>query len=173
MTKLMNSALVVALLSTLWIASAMDERARTMRATPLNVVPVLLYFGEAEAMGVAPEVRWLPADEVNPGRLIEELIQGPKDPRLRRSMSASTRVRSVYTVPGRVTVDFDDAIVRDHPGGSAGEIITVYSVVNTLTELPDVTEVAWRINGEEVVTLVGHMDLSRPLPREPEVIVKP
>ena len=114
--------------------------------------------------GSLPEVRWLPADEVNPGRLIEELIQGPKDPRLRRSMSASTRVRSVYTVPGRVTVDFDDAIVRDHPGGSAGEIITVYSVVNTLTELPDVTEVAWRINGEEVVTLVGHMDLSRPLP---------
>jgi len=63
--------------------------------------------------------------------------------------------------------------VRDHPGGSAGELITVYSVVNTLTELPGVKEVRWLIDGQAVESLAGHLDLSRPVARSDEIIVDP
>ena len=71
-----------------------------------------------------------------------------------------------------VVVDFDRTLVREHPGGSTGEILTVFSVVNTLTEIPGVRKVAWRIEGQPVETLVGHLDLSRPVERDPSLIVE-
>src|SRR5690606_19439624 len=87
------------------------------------------------------------------------------------SIPPATTVRSLSIDGETLTVDFGDEIVRDHSGGSAGEIITVYSVVNTLTELPGVRWVAWRIDGRTVESLVGHLDLSRPIGRNDDVVV--
>ena len=106
--------------------------------------PVVLYFAAPDAAGLVPEIRWLPL-----------------------------RIRSVTVEGDLAVVDFDGELVRRHPGGSAGEILTVFSVVNTLTEIPGVRRVAWRIDGRAVETLVGHLDLSRPVERDPSLILSP
>ena len=55
---------------------------------------------------------------------------------------------------------------RAHPGGSLDELLTVYTIVDALTaNLPAVTAVQLLVDGKEVDTLAGHVDLSRPLPR--------
>ena len=61
-------------------------------------------------------------------------------------------------------VDLSRDVVTAHPGGSLDELLTVYSIVNALTmNLPAVTSVQVLVDGKEVDTLVGHVDLRRPL----------
>ena len=51
-----------------------------------------------------------------------------------------------------------------HPGGTINEMLSIYTLVNALTEnLPAVTPVQVMVDGQEVETLAGHVDLRRPL----------
>ena len=51
-----------------------------------------------------------------------------------------------------------------HPGGALDELFTVYTIVNALTvNLPAITRVQILIDGKEVDTLSGHVDLRHPL----------
>jgi hypothetical protein len=60
-----------------------------------------------------------------------------------------------------------------HPGGSAAELLTVYAIVNAVTaNLPAIMRVQILLDGKEVDTLAGHMDLRRPLQRN-ESLVQP
>ena len=52
----------------------------------------------------------------------------------------------------------------NHPGGTTNEMLTVYALVNTLTSnLPAITGVQLLIDGKEIDTLAGHLDLRRPI----------
>jgi hypothetical protein len=76
-----------------------------------------------------------------------------------------TTLRALYlTNNGSAFVDLSREVVTAHPGGSLDELLTVYSIVNALTmNLPAVTAVQVLVDGKEVDTLVGHVDLRRPL----------
>ena len=63
-------------------------------------------------------------------------------------------------------MDLTEEVTLDHSGGSLDELFTVYAIVNALTtNLPSVTAVPLLIEGQEVATLVGPVDLRRPLER--------
>ena len=64
-----------------------------------------------------------------------------------------------------LTVDLDGNIVKHMVGGSTGEEFLVGSIVDTLTSFPEVTQVKFLVDGQEIETLSGHMDLSTPLER--------
>ena len=80
---------------------------------------------------------------------------------------AGTTLRALYlTSRGEAYVDVSPEIVAGHPGGSLHEILTGYAIVNALTvNLPDITAVQVLVDGREVDTLVGHLDLRQPLRR--------
>jgi hypothetical protein len=64
-------------------------------------------------------------------------------------------------------VDLSPEASRSHPGGSLDELFSVYAIVNALTvNLPAVTSVQILVDGQEVDSLAGHVDLRRPLPRD-------
>ena len=70
-------------------------------------------------------------------------------------------------------VDLDATVRAKHPGGSMNELFTVYTIVNAITtNLPDVQSVQLLIDGREVDTLAGHVDLRRPL-RKNEALITP
>ena len=53
---------------------------------------------------------------------------------------------------------------QGQPGGSEAELLTVYSVVNSLTaNFPAVKRVQILIEDRPAPTLAGHVDLTRPL----------
>lgn len=83
------------------------------------------------------------------------------------AIPSGTAVRSLFlTSRGEAYVDVSKEIVGGHPGGSLPEALTVYAIVNALTvNLPDVTAVQILVEGQEVDTLVGHLDLRHPLRR--------
>jgi Sporulation and spore germination len=76
-----------------------------------------------------------------------------------------TTLRAVFiTKSGDAYVDLSREARSAHSGGSVNELLTVYTIVNALTvNLPAVTGVQVLIDGKEVDTLSGHVDLRRPL----------
>ena len=76
-----------------------------------------------------------------------------------------TTLRAVFiTKTGNAYVDLSREARGAHPGGTVNELLTVYTIVNALTvNLPAVTAVQLLVDGKEVDTLSGHVDLRRPL----------
>lgn len=76
-----------------------------------------------------------------------------------------TTLRAVFiTGDGDAYIDLSREVVAGHPGGTINELLSVYTLVNALTEnLPVVTAVQVLVDGREVDTLAGHVDLRRPL----------
>jgi spore germination protein GerM len=76
-----------------------------------------------------------------------------------------TALRAVFlTDTGDAYVDLSREVVSAHPGGTVNELLTIYTIVNALTDnLPAVTGVQLLVDGRELETLSGHIDLRRPL----------
>jgi hypothetical protein len=84
---------------------------------------------------------------------------------LTSAIPPGTKVRALYvTDHGEAYVDLSGEVATAHPGGSLNELLTVYTIVEVLTtNLPALNAVQLLIDGHEVDTLVGHVDLRRPL----------
>jgi spore germination protein GerM len=94
---------------------------------------------------------------------VKELIEGPRTD-LVATFPPAAEVREVFlTKDGTAYVDFSQSLVDLHPGGSSGEIETVFSLVDTLTfNFPEIKRVKILVEGEERATLKEHLDLTRP-----------
>ncbi|MGE4518745.1 MAG: GerMN domain-containing protein [Desulfobacteraceae bacterium] len=105
--------------------------------------------------------------------LIETLLRGPAGEDLMSAVPEGTKLLSLYIQDNLTAVlDFSEEIRENHPGGSQAEILTIYSIVNTLTlNIEEIKEVKILINGNEAETLAGHIALSFPL-KENLTIVK-
>ena len=81
---------------------------------------------------------------------------------------AGTTLRALFVTPkGEAYVDLSRELAESHPGGSLNELLTVYALVDALTaNLPAITAVQVLIDGKEVETLAGHVDLRRPLAKD-------
>jgi len=76
-----------------------------------------------------------------------------------------TTLRGVFlTDRGDAFVDLSGEARTRHTGGALDELFTVYAIVNALTmNLPAVKRVQILVEGKEVDTLAGHVDLRHPL----------
>lgn len=76
-----------------------------------------------------------------------------------------TTLRALFmTEGGDAYVDLSREVTAAHTGGTLDETLTIYTIVNALTaNLPAITSVQVLVEGKEVDTLSGHVDLRRPL----------
>jgi spore germination protein GerM len=102
-------------------------------------------------------------------QIIEAQIAPVAEP-LVSAVPAGTKLRSVFvTDRGEAYVDLSREAKAAHGGGTLDELLTVYTIVDALTEnLPAVTSVQVLVDGKEVDTLAGHVDLRRPLAKNLE-----
>ena len=96
--------------------------------------------------------------------VVEELVKGPQKG-LVGTLPADTKViDSFVTSAGIAYVDLSKEAALKHPGGSRGELLSVYSIVNSLAaNFPAVKRVQILVEDRQVPTLAGHVDLTRPL----------
>jgi spore germination protein GerM len=102
---------------------------------------------------------------VEQARQIIEAQIGPVAEPLVSAVPPGTRLRALFvTDRGEAFVDFSRELVTGHSGGSTNELLTVYTIVEALTaNLPAVTAVQLLVDGKQVETLAGHVDMRRPL----------
>ena len=135
---------------------------------------VKLYFGvPGEDYLSLEERRVVLGEEPNTQMkaVLEELIRGPEDKDLSRTVPGETEVRAVYLREGEIFVDFSSSLAENHPGGSTGELLTIYSIVDTLLlNFPSYTRVQILIQGKSHQTLAGHIDIRGPFLLQPEII---
>ncbi|MBU1713099.1 MAG: GerMN domain-containing protein [Proteobacteria bacterium] len=127
---------------------------------------ISLYFADTDNAFLKSEQRSIPrtSDPAELGRvIIESLIKGPGGG-LVRTIPEEASLKAFYiTKDGSAYADFTAAIRDKHPGGSSSELLTVYSVVNSLVmNIPKIKRVKILIEGRESMTLAGHMDLRFP-----------
>lgn len=72
---------------------------------------------------------------------------------------------------GTLFVDFSKELKERHPGGSWAEMLTIYSIVDTIIKnFPDIKRVKILIEGEEIETLAGHIDTRLPLTENKDIV---
>ena len=124
-------------------------------------------------MSVEREVPYADRTEAQARRILEAQFVSAAAP-LVSAIPAGTTVRAVFLTPqGTAFVDLSAEIAAQHPGGSLNELLTVYTIVQVLTtNLPAVSSVQVLVDGKEVDTLAGHLDMKHPLPRADEWVVE-
>jgi spore germination protein GerM len=117
--------------------------------------------------GVEQEVLYAESTAEQARRIIEAQIALPPEPHV-SAIPAGTKLRTVFfTKAGEIYVDLSAELQTNHPGGTTNETLTVYALVSALTSnLPAVTGVQILIEGKEVDTLAGHLDLRRPFEQD-------
>ncbi len=142
-------------------------------------VPVILYFSDEQDTKLVKEIRYVDIKEAKKGAstlasaMVKELIAGPKAKGLKAVIAQGTTLRAPVTIEGRVaTVDFTKEFVENHPGGKTIAELTVYSIVNTLTELKDVERVKIIINGKATKNFKDNVTLNNDFPRNDAVVNK-
>lgn len=140
---------------------AASDDARKIQAT-------LFYVSDdgLELVPVSQEVRYgaTPAEQA---RYIVEAQLAPPAANFASAIPKGVTVRSVF-IGGRneAYIDLSAEFSRDHGGGSQNEALAVYALVNAVNvNLPTVTGVQILIDGHEVDTLAGHVDLRQPFGR--------
>ena len=142
------------------------EEIREEPPSVLEETEIVLYFADDNAQFLIPEIRRIKKTNDLAKQAVLELIKGPVDSGLYPTMPSATIINALYISDRIAYIDLSPELIKNHPGGSAGELLTVYSLVLTLTSFPDIDKVQILVGGSSKDTLVGHIDVSMPLERD-------
>ena len=124
---------------------------------------IKVYFATADASYLKVENREIDDESDLYFQVFEELKAGPENSKLSETIPEGSQLLDYSLEDKLLTLNFNLALKNNHWGGSTGEMLTVYSIVNSYTVFSEVKSVKILLEGEEVESLVGHLDLSQPL----------
>lgn len=134
-------------------------------ADPVTSVKVVdLYFANADATGLNKEERKIEVNKNQPLEkyVMEELIKGPYEEGNVATVPSETKIRNISTTDGICYVDLSSEFVTKNNGGSTGETLTIYSIVDSLTALDNIDKVQFLIEGEKQDEYKGHIEFGKP-----------
>lgn len=164
-----------------------DTTAKASGTTPVSPTPtapvtptgsteesvkLTLYFPNADASGlIATERTVVVKDSAVIKSMFEELKTPPKG--MEKPLpEGTTLLGAIVSNEGVATIDLSSDFKKNFAGGSTGEQMTMYSIVNTLTTLPSVTSVQFLLDGKKLDGILGNLDTSTPLKRNESLLSK-
>jgi hypothetical protein len=155
-----------------WLATVPDGAAQPIStpAPEARKIRARLFYVDEQGtglQGVEQEVLFGDGTAEQARRIVEAQIAPAPDGRV-SAIPAGTKLRTLFfTKAGEIYVDLSADVQTNHPGGTTNETLTVYALVSALTSnLPAVTSVQILVDGKEVDTLAGHLDLRRPIEQD-------
>ena len=138
--------------------------------TPRSV-KLTLYFPNSDASGlISTERTVVVADQEVIKAMFNELASPPSG--IQKPLPKGTTLISASVKDDVATIDLSTEFQKNFGGGSAGEQMTMYSIVNTLTTLPNVHSVQFLLDGKKLDGILGNLDTSAPLKRNEGLILK-
>ncbi|MBR5468452.1 MAG: GerMN domain-containing protein [Firmicutes bacterium] len=125
---------------------------------------ITIYFADATAQTlVKEEIRVnVNINENLEKYIMEALIAGPSGEGKLRTVPAETKIRDIKSADGICYVDLSEDFVTKHGGGETAEMLTVYSIVNSLTRLSSIEKVQFLIEGEKRSQFKGGLEFDKP-----------
>ncbi len=141
---------------------------------PGRKIKARLYYVSADGTrltGVDREVAYADGAAAQAQEIVSAQLEAVASP-LVSAVPPGTTLRALYLTPkGEAYVDLSREASTAHTGGTQDELLTIYTIVNALTSnLPAVTSVQLLVDGKEVDTLAGHIDLRRPLEKNTDIV---
>ncbi len=130
-----------------------------------------LYFASADGVSTVPEKRevYYSRNVTLEKLVIDQLLKGPETEGLLSALPSGSKLNSItVSENGVCIVNFDGAIETAVSGIT--ENVTVYSIVNSLTELDNIKQVQILVNGETPHLSNTDMDLTKAISRNEDII---
>jgi spore germination protein GerM len=142
---------------------------------PTAHITATLFYGASDGQTLVPVRVDVPlaSDVVAQGQaILTALLETSAPEPLVSVIPEGTKLRAFYVTPrGDAFVDLSSEVTTRHPGGSLTELLTVYAIVNAVTaNLQAVQRVQILVDGREVDTVAGHVDVRRPLARDTSLV---
>jgi len=150
-----------------------DEPATDKR---LNLAVYYVKFTDQDAYLVR-EVHQVPYTQGVAKAALEELIKvDPSTPGATRVLPAETKINGISIKDGVATVDFSEEVLQANVGAT-GEALGIQSIVNTLTEFPEIEKVSFLVGGkldDKAKDWWGHIGLyDMPFERDVSKVYEP
>lgn len=113
---------------------------------------VELYFAAADGVSLVLEKRTIKITDQQPIEqyIINELIKGPTDKKLKSLLSDKTVLVSADLDENICYLNFKSDFLKINEGNSEREKLVIYSIVNSLTELKTISRVQFYMDGKRV-----------------------
>ena len=133
----------------------------------VTTMQVTVYYPDQAGMALIPVKREIKFTDEGQKYIeaVNCLLDAPTEEELTKIFPKGAKIKSITLDNDTAVVDLDAGITKNFVGGSTGEEFLINSVVDTLTEFDEIKQVRFLIDGKEVETLAGHMDLSEPIKR--------
>lgn len=159
-----------------WLTTPGEEEAASeaAAAAETRTIRARLLYAAPDGERLIPVEREVPYGEgtlEQAKHIIEAEIAPAAAPNVSPIPDGTKLIALFLTTRNEAYVNLSGEIRSNHPGGTTNEMLTVYALVNSLTlNLPAITGVQILVDGKEVDTLAGHLDLRRPLLQNDELI---
>ena len=121
---------------------------------------ITLYFANKDGTKLVPEVQEVHySSNISMEKLImEHLLKGPENKELRSAVPQGTKLVSVSVLDGVCFVNLDEGFLDQNY--EISEPIVIYSIVDSLVELPNINKVQIAVNGDSDKVYRDKYDLS-------------
>lgn len=138
-----------------------------------NTIELTLYFPNLDSTKLIRETRSVVQnDNISTAQLIvSELMQDSASGAHDTLIPKNAKLSSIETKDSTCFVNFSKEFIDRKSEEDANEIMTIYAIVNSLTELNDIKKVQFLIEGQKVENY-GSVIFSQPFERSENIIAK-
>lgn len=146
-----------------------EQAPPEVQRIPEETKSITVFFGNKGADGFLTETREIAAGggfEAQVKAAVGELIKGPQGGDRVGVIPPGAELRQAFWVEDSQTLflDFNNALVANHPGGSAGEYFTIGAILKTVSaNFPQVKRVQFLIDGNTAESIAGHYAVDKPI----------
>ena len=134
-----------------------------------------IYYGVKGKDKLESEVKRVRKNSMRIGQarqIVNSLLDAPSNERLYRILPENLTLRGLFYDSGLFIIDFSREFNKIYSYGANEQVLAIYSIVNSITELDPKAKVRFLINGTEPEGDEGHLDLSMQLSRLESIIEK-
>lgn len=145
----------------------------TTNSAPDNTktVKLTLYFPTSNGNGLAPVVRNVSVtNEETINAIMKELANPPAG--LEKALPNGTKLLDASVKNGVATINLSKEFRQNFQGGETEEQLMIYSIVDSLTNLPNIQSVQFLLEGQKKAAILSQFDTTTPITRNNQLIVK-
>lgn len=111
-----------------------------------------MYFTSKDTNALVPEARNIDVKELTKEPyqvLMNLLIEGPKNEKLETTIPEGTKINKIERKENVLWIDLSKEFIENQKNDAKAQSQSVYSIVNTMTQLNEIEAIKIIINGEE------------------------